>query len=343
MRLLEIDGDYLEGGGQILRTSVGLACITGRGIRVTNIRARRPKAGLKSQHLHTLRTLAHIFDAEIDGLELYSKKINFIPRRNSVSRQHLDIDIGTAGAIGLLLQPIVLVAAFKSKRLSLNIKGGTCGLAAVPVDYYPNCIFPILAKSGLRATLSILRRGYYPEGGGEVSVDIEQMKYSKPIKLTEQGRLERISGISVASRDLIKREVSQRQAEAAKEILEKEYSCPVNIEAAYAQTYSIGSEINLYAYMNTGVILGADSRGEVSKLAEVVGKEAARKLINEINSGAACDLHLADNIIPWLALLGGNIKTSQITKHTQTNIWVVERFFGKIFNIHDNIISTKIK
>ena len=338
MDLLEIDGDYLEGGGQILRTSLALSAVTAKPIKVTNIRARRPTPGLKAQHLNTLKALEKICKARTTGIKLKSKQITFIPSDEYIS-SHIDIDVGTAGGIGLILQSILLVAAFKCNGLSLNIVGGTMGLGQVPIDYYPNVIFPILKRSGLNAKLSILRRGYYPEGGGEVSIDISPIRYPKPINLSSPGNIIRIGGISCASKDLFGSKVAQRQAESARELLSAKFSCPIQIKSEYVDTKSIGCEINLYAYTDSGSILGADERGEKGKLAERVGREAAKKLIFEIGAQAACDLHLADNLIPWLVLLGGGIKTSQISQHTKTNIWVAEKFFGKLFNLEDKLIS----
>ena len=340
MNFIEINGDYLEGGGQILRTSLALSAVIAKPVKVVNIRARRPAPGLKAQHLTIIKALDKICRTKTKSAKLKSKEIVFAPSDKCIS-SHIDIDVGTAGGIGLILQSILLVAAFKCDGLSLNITGGTMGLGQVPVDYYSNVIFPILYKSGLRAKLGILKRGYYPNGGGEVSVSIDPIKYPKPIDLTKLGNISRIGGLSYASKDLFNAEVAQRQANAAKRLLSKSVSLPVDIRSEYVDTSSIGSEINLYAYTNSGNILGADARGEKGKMAERVGQDAARKLLFEIEAQAACDLHLADNLIPWLAFLGGSIKTSQITQHTKTNIWATERFLGKVFKVEDNTISVK--
>ncbi len=335
--LLEIPGDYLEGGGQILRTALSLSVITRRPIRVFNIRAKRPKPGLKPQHLHTLKALAQISKAKISGVEIGSREITFRPS-SDIGKSSLNIDVGTAGAIGLILQPLLLVGALASKGLTLLIKGGTSGKGAVPVEYYPNVLFPILKGIGLIADLKIKRCGYYPKGGGEISVNIKPLGGGGNLELIEQGRLIKITGISLASNLLKSKDIATRQSRTAEELLAKSLPCPIQIESKYVDTFSLGSEINLYAHTDSGAILGVDSRGERGKPAEEVGREAVVKLIKEVQSGAAVDRHLADNLIPWLALLGGKIKTSEITLHTRTNIWVCESFFGRIFRVEGNTI-----
>ncbi len=342
--LLDIDGDYLEGGGQILRTASSLSVITKRPIRVFNIRQKRPKPGLKNQHLKILEALQELSGADVRGLELGSREITFIPKKDIIDKRTLDIDIGTAGSIGLVLQSLLLVAGIKiNENLSLHIKGGTCGLGAIPVDYYPNVVFPILSRSGLEANMEILKRGYYPKGGGKVSLNIRAIKNPKPVELLKPGKLVKITGLSIASLKLASRQVAERQGKKAEELLKRDFSSLLEIKFEYADTYSLGSEINLYAYTQKNCILSADARGELKKKAEDVAKEAYIKLKNEILSGAACDLHLADNLIAWMSLLGGRIRTSQISRHTQTNIWVCEQFFGKIFRIDGNIIEVKNK
>lgn len=337
--MLHIPGDYLEGGGQILRTAVALSCITKRPINVTNIRLKRKNPGLKAQHLHAIKSMAELFKADIKGLELGSKEITFLPTIDYIEKKSLDIDIGTAGSIGLILQPLLLVSSFRSKGISLHIKGGTCGLGAIPIDHYKNVIIPILSRSGLVSRLDILKKGYYPKGGGEIRIDIQQIKQPREIHLIDRGRIQRIDGISIASDILSQRMVAERQAQEAGKIIKERLDIPIDIKTDYTQTLSPGSEINLNAYTEKSCILGGDSHGERGKPAEKVGEEAAIRLLKEIESGAACDTHLADNLIPWLALLGGAIKTSELSLHTKTNIWVCEQFFGKIFNVEGNTIK----
>lgn len=337
--MIEIPGDYLEGGGQILRTAVSLSCILNQPVRVFNIRAKRPKPGLKHQHLHILKTLSRIFKAECKGVELASGEIEFSPQLKVIEEKNLNVDLETAGSIGLFLQSLLLVCSFRSEGIYLEIKGGTCGLGAIPVDYYPIVVFPLLSYSGLNASLEIIKRGYYPKGGGKVKVRVDKIRSPKGINLSKPGRLIQINGLSIASNKLKDRKVGERQAQEARRLLGEKYETAVDIRTEYVDTLSNGSEVNIFASTDTGCILWSDSRGELKKSAEEVGREAANKLSKEIDSGAACDLHLADNLIPWLSLVGGKIKTSEITLHTRTNLWICELFLGRIFNVEGNTIS----
>ncbi|MCK5177466.1 MAG: RNA 3'-phosphate cyclase, partial [Candidatus Aenigmarchaeota archaeon] len=63
-------------------------------------------------------------------------------------------------------------------------------------------------------------------------------------------------------------------------------------------------------------------------------KEAALEMIEEYKTKACVDKHLCDQLIPFLAIRGGTIQTSQITKHTETNIWVVKKFIDVDFIVN---------
>jgi RNA 3'-terminal phosphate cyclase (GTP) len=337
--MIEIPGDTLEGGGQIVRTAVALSCITRKPIRIYKIRANRPNPGIKPQLYYTLKALVDTVHARAEGLEMDSTEIRFFPSPHAFEAGRVTVDLKTSGAIGLALQVLLPIAVFKSGGISFRIKGGTCGLGAVPVDYYPEVVFPVLRRSGVRASLEIVKRGYYPKGGGEVAVTVAPLVAPVPLEFLCQGKLISIHGKSIASGTLVARDVSRRQAKKAGETLRKAFNVPVHIQEEYTDSLSPGSEINLMAHTDTGCILWSDARGEKGKSAEEVGREAAEKLVAEIASEAAADFHLADNLIPWLSLLGGRIRTSRISPHTHTNIWVCELFFGKIFKILDTNIS----
>ncbi len=158
-----------------------------------------------------------------------------------------------------------------------------------------------------------------------------------------------IKGISHASTLLENAKVAERQADTAKSILKNKYDCPINIQTEYSKTLSPGSGITLWAIFsldkdeinaNNPIRLGADCLGGRGKRAEIVGREAAENLIKEIESKCPVDRHLADQILPFMALGGGKIKASEVTKHAKTNVYTIEQFFGKVFEIKNNEIFT---
>jgi len=337
---VELDGSVLEGGGGLVRTAIALSAVTRKPVKIFNIRAKRPNPGLKSQHLTAIKSVAALCNAKVLGLSLNSTEIEFIPG-DEISGGDLKVDVGTAGSITLVLQALTLPALFASSEVNLEIRGGTDVPFSCPVDYYKNVLIPLFEKFGAKMSLEVVRRGFYPRGGGLVKVSYKPMKFSdlKKVNLIERGQLLRFEGISFASRDLERAKVAERQALAAKNVLSSKFNKDAKIFVDYRNTSCPGSGIVLWAqYTNT--ILGGDSLGEKGKVSERVGREAAENLIREIERDACVDLHAADNLIPFLALSpGSSIKSSEITLHTRTNIWVCENFFSSKFKVDGNVIS----
>ena len=362
--MLELDGSYGSGGGQMLRTALALSTLTGIPFKMTDIRAGRDKPGLKPQHLTCIKALERLCSAKAVGDEIKSSEITFIPGKYTAKNEK--IDIGTAGSITLLLQSILLPAMFASKPHTLTIIGGTDVIWSPPIDYVVNVILPQISRFCNNIEISVKKRGYYPKGGGIVEVKInpstDRNSFDKfddfkktvasivpKFSLVGVPKLVSIHGSVNASNRLSEKDVADRIAGAAEKKLSS-LNVPINIHKEYSDTFSDGAGITLWAKCAVDkefipekpVILGADQLGERGVLSEKVGEEAADKLLKEINSGCCVDEHLADNLIPFMALLpGSEIKASSVSPHTKTNIYVVEKFLGKLFDIKDKIIKVK--
>ena len=354
--IIDIDGSYHEGGGQIVRTALALSAITGKAFRVKNIRKGRKQPGLKAQHLNCIRALKQICKADIKGAELGSSSLEFYPRQ--FIPDDIRVDIGTAGSITLLLQSILLPAALAGKESTITIIGGTDVRWSMPYDFFAQAVLPHFSILS-QITPGLIRRGYFPKGDGEVALHISPkddihgiIDYSQtkeqlierirertvPFNLTERGDLLSISMVSHASGSLRGSEVAERTAEAAKDSLSG-LSRDFRIKNEYGQTASLGSGITIFAQYGHSII-AADALGERGKSSEKIGRKASDRLQYEINSGTVIDSHTADNLIPLLALLGGKLKVSNITSHIETNIYTVELFLGRRFRLDDGIIHS---
>ena len=356
--MIKIDGAYLEGGGQIVRTALALSTITQKPFEIYDIRKGRKDSGLKNQHLYCVKSLQELCDANVEGAELGSLFLKYFPKK--IVAKNLNIDIETAGSITLLLQALLLPAMFASKPITISINGGTDTKWSPSFDYFNNILLPQLQRFA-KVEAKLMKRGYYPKGNGKVEIKINPRfrlydfssfeEFHQSLKqniqkynLIEQHHLIQIKGISHASRDLQNAKVAERQAESAKSTLKQKYNVPINITAQYQDTLSIGSGITVWAIFsknkedideNNQIRIGADELGEQGKRAEIVGEEVAKNLIKEIESKAPVDKHLADQILPYMALISGKIKTSEITNHCRTNIYTIHQFLGEVFKVDE--------
>jgi len=323
--MIEIDGSYGEGGGQIVRTSVALSAVTGKGVLIKRIRQGRPKPGLAAQHAQAIKTLGQICNAAIKGAEPGSSEVLFCPQE--ICGGNRRVEIGTAGSVTLLMQCLLPALLHAEKRTSLHVQGGTDVQWSPTVDYFQKVFLPALSFFGGKASLQLLRRGYYPRGQGEVLLEVEP-SHLMPAHISYEPfnpAQNRIMGISHCSN--LPAHVADRQAGSAIERLQ-EAGYEAEIAQETARLASTGSGISLWTAGK-----GASCLGERGLPAEKVGRRAAEELIKEMQSPAAVDAHLADQLIPYLALAGGSYSVREISLHTKTNIWTAGHFIDAKFEI----------
>ncbi|MEA3345300.1 MAG: RNA 3'-terminal phosphate cyclase [Chloroflexota bacterium] len=333
--LIEINGSYGEGGGQVLRTAVSLAAIVGRPCRIFNIRSGRRNPGLAAQHLTGVRAAAQLCDGELEGAKLRSQEVRFQP--DEIRGGSYQVSVGTAGAVTLVLQTLVPIALQTDGRMTLEIKGGTDVTWSPLIDYFTHVHCHFLREWGAEIEVETLRRGFYPRGGGRVRVSIQPWADSPgPIHLKERGRVEAVEIWDVVSEDLRRARVAERQMEGFEEAWQERYPLG-EVHQLYVDSASPGTSFHAYAHCEK-TRLGVCSIGRRGKRAEVVGREAAELLLEELASGAAVDRWMADQLIPYLGLYGGVIQTSRITDHVRTNILVTEQFLPCRFSIEGTAI-----
>ncbi|MCS7122275.1 MAG: RNA 3'-terminal phosphate cyclase [Archaeoglobaceae archaeon] len=322
--MLKIDGSFGEGGGQILRTAIALSCLTGKATEIYNIRANRPNPGLAAQHLKGIEVAKLVSDAEVEGLKIGSKRVVFKPRR--LKGGNFKVDIGTAGSVTLILQTILLPSLFAEKESTFEIIGGTDVSWSPPVDYFRFVTLKALKELGAKVDLRLIKRGYYPKGGGKIFVKVEPSKLKgkefEPIK-------ESIKGLSHCQN--LPRSVAERQAEAAKKFLENK-KLNAEIEVEVSEGLSTGSGITVWSSYK-----GGSSLGEKGKRAETVGEEAAKNFLEEYLSDSVFDSYLADQVMTFAAVASGSTSytTSKVTLHQISNAFVINKFFENAVEIDE--------
>lgn len=332
--MIEIDGSYGEGGGALLRVSTALSALTGNPIHIKNIRAGRPQPGLMPQHLNAILALHKISKAEVDGLKIGSEEISFIP--DVLQEGDFQIKVGTAGSITLILQAFMIPAGFAPGPVKICLKGGTDVRWAPPVDYLQNVTLPILRSIGHQVDLKLLKRGYYPRGGGKLQANIIPVNNFKPFQIHDL-QVDYIRGASHSTK--LPRHVAIRQALAAeKKIKLAGYDAQIEIDTK-GDALGPGSGIVLWSefegktYHPLGRV-GGSSLGEPGKRAELVGKDAATELLRHLSIRAPLDRYMADQIIPYMAIHGSSsVKIAELTSHTLTNIYAAEKISGHQFQV----------
>jgi RNA 3'-terminal phosphate cyclase (ATP) len=330
--LLELDGSFGEGGGQILRTSLTLALLTGRGFHLRNVRAGRPKPGLQPQHLESVRAAAAVGQARLRGATLRSTDLVFEP--GPVAAGKYRFDIGTAGATGLVLHTVYLPLALRGDGPSeLTLTGGTHVTTSPCFHFLDTTWRRYLDAFGLQVRLRLLRPGFYPRGGGTIEAFIQPCQRLRGIRLGERGAV-RATGFSAVAG--LPDSIAKRQARRAAFRLEQ-YGLEADIRA---EQWEGGPGTVLAVVLDTqpapSLFFGLGARG---KPAERVADEAVDQVIAYLDAGAALvDAHGADQIVLPLALAEGpsEYRVAAVTRHLTTNIAVIRQFVDRAITWEDD-------
>ncbi len=334
--MIEIDGNYFEGGGQIIRTAIALSVITKKSMHIFNIRKGRKNPGLRPQHLEAIAGVAKICRASVQGLKIQSLDITFCPEH--AHGGSFTIDTRTAGSVTLVMQTLLPIAAFGESPYHFVIKGGTAVPFSPSIIYFQEVFCHFLRLMNVVVSVYINRHGFYPSGGGEIAVSVMPAQLTS-IDITDRGEMNKIEVFSFASNHLKDTKVAERMTKGFKEIIPD-----ARFKTSYVRSRSPGCFVTAIAYCDNSCRMGASALGELRKKAEDVGRDAARHLKHVLESNAVIDSWMVDQIIPYMAL--ATVKTSAasriciptLTKHAEANSWVVEKFLPVEFKIQNNIM-----
>ena len=320
MDFLKIDCSYGEGGGQIIRSAITLSCITERQIHLENIRKNRRVSGLRPQHLTAIKILQKISNAKVIGADIGSTELKFMP--GAITDSELVADVGTAGSISLILQVLVPVVSILQKKLDLKIKGGTDVLWSPTMEYTQHVIRKAYSKMGVKFSLKINRRGYYPKGGGEIELQVYPSIVSPALfSKRETCNVELVCSFSKIPCKEIESEVKRIK----KELQMADYI--VNAEIRSEDALDSGASLLIYS-IDENSINGIDA---------LYNKKTHRfdVDIKEFEGGYSVDNNLADMLVVLASLCKGKtiFQVKEITKHLETNLFVTSKITGCRYGI----------
>ncbi|MGJ8562899.1 MAG: RNA 3'-terminal phosphate cyclase [Alphaproteobacteria bacterium] len=318
-REIIVDGSEGEGGGQVLRTSLSLSAITGKPVRIENVRGRRKKPGLFRQHLTAFKAAAEICGARMEGAELKSSEIAFYP--GEIKGGDYSFSIGSAGSTILVAQTILPILARASSPSTVTITGGTHNMWAPTFDFFDQTFLPLFRSMGGRASAELVKYGFHPAGGGEIMLTVKPFEATNPLELITRGKKVNESIVAIVSN--LKRNIAEREVET---LLHALNLAPEKGEIIDADGAGPGNAVSLFLEFEnlTEVFTNLGRHGVRS---EAVAKDVAAQAKDYLQSGAAVGPHLADQLLLPMALgKGGVFTVTDITQHTRTNIDIIRRF-----------------
>lgn len=335
--MLEIDGSRYSGSGTIVRQAVVFAALMGKAVRIVNVRVRRPKPGLRHQHVQVVEAIRQLVGGMTEGVVPGSMEFVFRPEKPRTN-QHYTWDIGSAGSTTALAIAVLPMLAFAPSPISVELRGGLFQDFAPSFYHLEYVLLPFLRRMGINVTGRMERPGYVPTGGGIVHLEVTPVRKAlQPLVLDEPGGVEKVWGIALSSR-LQSQSVSDRMADAVKIALAAA-GHNAQIRVLYDDTaLQPGAGLAAFADLAGGSRLGSDRAGAPGRRSEAIGRYVARQLLEDLKTKATLDRHASDQIIPFAALASGESKfrIPHVTEHIRSNVWLSEEFLGAKITVEGN-------
>jgi RNA 3'-terminal phosphate cyclase (ATP) len=332
--LLIIDGSTGEGGGQILRSALTISTIIKKPVKIINIRTKRNNPGLRPQHVTTIKLLSKLFNINIENVRLGAEWINIIFDKKDIeiNKDILNIDIGTAGSIPLLLQTLIPTIAISQQNIVIQLTGGTDVKYSPTIDYIKYVMKDVFSKIGIFFNINVIKRGFYPNGKGIVNINIQKANTLKPIDFCN---FKEINPKIFSIVGNLPKHITDRQISGALLNLEKNGIKCDKYKSSIENSASSGSSILIYSTSESGIYLGADSVGEKNIRAETVGFNASKRFIEDYKFQACIDSHLADMLVLPLSFVKekSRYKISAISQHLLTNLEIIKKINGMEYQI----------
>lgn len=315
---LQIDGSMGEGGGQILRTSLSLSLVTGRGFQMKNIRANRNNPGLQRQHLAAVEAARAIGQAEVEGAQLGSQTLCFEPGPVQPGDYHFSV--GTAGSTTLVLQTVLPALLRASGPSALLLEGGTHNPMAPPFEFLEKTFLPLVRAMGPKVNAKLDRHGFYPAGGGKIRVLIDPVPELRGLEIRERGEVRMRARAVVAS---LPRMIAERELKVIKRELRLD-SSELEIEELRSPAPGNIAQVGVESPSLTELFTGF---GEVKVRSETVGIRLVEEVKRYLEANVPVGEHLADQLLLPMALAGsGSFLTMPLSLHALTNIEVLKLF-----------------
>jgi len=323
--MIDIDGSAGEGGGQILRSSLGLSLLTGTPFRIYSIRAKRDNPGLQRQHLAAVKAAAEVGRADMKGAALGSREVVFRPGK--VEPGSYAFAVGSAGSATLVFQTVLPALLTASGPSTLSLEGGTHNPWAPPFDFLEKAFLPLLNRMGPTVTATLERRGFYPAGGGLASVSIRPAAKLCPLELLDRGPLRSMRATAIVAS--LSPGIARRELRALGRTLDLGRAAIQVVEDRASLGPGNAVVLEIESEHVTEVFTGfGEKRVSAEKVAEGVAAEAKAYL----DAGAPVGEHLSDQLLLPLALAGGGaFVTAELSSHARTNMDVIRLFLGTKF------------